>query len=83
MHLYDRRLARDCKRGMARRVARTGRLSAFNRLIGGSTTLKALGCGLMLLASGCQALRPANPTPSRRRSQPNLQSTIYLVVVCR
>ncbi len=63
MHLYDRRLARDCKRGMARRVARTGRLSALNRLTGGGTTMMALGCGLMLLASGCQAIRPPTPTP--------------------
>jgi hypothetical protein len=59
MHLYDRRLARGYKRGMARRVARTGRLSALNRLTGG-TTLKVLGCGLMLLASGCQAIRPTS-----------------------
>ncbi len=35
----------------------------LTHLTGGSAALKVLGFGLMLLASGCQALRPANPTP--------------------
>jgi hypothetical protein len=44
-------------------VSRPGRLTELTRLTGGRTALKVLGSGLMLLARGCRALRPANPTP--------------------
>jgi hypothetical protein len=48
---------------MCRRVSRTGRLMALNRARLGGAALKILGSGLILLASGCQAIRPPPPTP--------------------
>ena len=38
-------------------------MTALHRLTASSALLNVLGSGLILLASGCQAIRPAPPTP--------------------